>query len=49
MKKVIVVIITLLFIFFNDILFDKIINKRKTIQITFMKNLIKLVIFMFGI
>ena len=43
MKKVIVVIITLLFIFFNDILFDKIINKRKTIQITFMKNLIKLV------
>ena len=49
MKKVIVVIVTLLFIFLNDILFDKIINKRKTIQITFMKNLIKLVIFMFGI
>lgn len=49
MKKVMVVIITLLFIFLNDILFDKIINKRKTIQITFMKNLIKLVIFMFGI
>ena len=49
MQKVIIVVITLLIIFLNDILFDKIINKKKTIQITFTKNLIKLVIFMFGI
>lgn len=49
MKNIIIFIITLFLILLNDLIFDKLINKKKNIQITFTKNLFKLVILMLGI
>lgn len=49
MKKIIIFIITLFLIVLNDLIFDKLINKKKNIQITFTKNLFKLFILMLGI
>lgn len=49
MKKIIIFIITLFLIILNDLIFDKLVNKKKNIQITFTKNLCKLVILMLGI
>lgn len=49
MKKIIIFIITLFLIVLNDLIFDKLINKKKNIQITFTKNLFKLIILMLGI
>lgn len=49
MKKIIIFIITFFLIILNDLIFDKLINKKKNIQITFTKNLFKLVILMLGI
>ena len=41
MNKIIIFGITLILIILNDLIFDKLINKKKNIQITFTKNLFK--------
>jgi len=41
MRKIIIFIIILFLIVLNDLIFDKLVNKKKNIQITFTKNLFK--------